>query len=172
MTDNVTNVLFLCTHNSARSVLAEALMNRHGAGRYVGHSAGSTPRGTVNPMALTFLAAQGYDVSGFASKSWDVFAGPDAPTMDVIITVCDDAAGEACPVWPGHPATAHWGISDPSRVPADDEDARFWAFHRAYLKLERRVSQFVARDPGPSGTPGRGSLLTAIHAEAGADAYA
>jgi len=160
------NVLFLCTHNSARSVLAECLMTRHGKGTIVGHSAGSTPRGTVNPMAVTFLQAQGYDTSGLTSKSWDVFGGAGAPVMDLIITVCDDAAGESCPFWPGRPATAHWGISDPSREQGD-EDARFAAFGLAYGKMEKRIAELAALDLNALSGEALRDALQDIHARAG-----
>lgn len=142
MPDLTYNVLFLCTHNSARSVLAEAIMNRLGAGRFRGFSAGSHPRGRVNPHALTLLATLGYDVTGFRSKSWAEFAGPGAPQMDFVFTVCDDAAGETCPVWPGHPMTAHWGIPDPSVAEGPDAVVSA-AFADAYRMLERRIGVFV-----------------------------
>jgi arsenate reductase len=112
----VRNVLFLCTGNSARSLIAEALLNRAGAGRYRAFFAGSWPKGEPHPAAIALLEEQGLDVTGLRSKSWDEFAEPHAPKMDLVITVCDSAAGETCPVWPGHPATAHWGIEDPAAV--------------------------------------------------------
>lgn len=137
------NVLFLCTANSARSILAEAILRARGAGRFAAHSAGSRPRGVPNPRAIELLAAKGHDVSCLASKSWDVFAGPDAPPMDLVITVCDNAAGEVCPVWPGHPAQAHWGIPDPAGHGADGtlED-----FELAYGRLTDRVNALLALD--------------------------
>ena len=114
MTSPSFNVLFLCTGNSARSILAEGILRKDGRGRFNAFSAGSQPRGAVNPLALKVLESYGYPSEGYRSKRWDEFAAPDAPHMDFIFTVCDTAAGEACPVWPGHPATAHWGIEDPS----------------------------------------------------------
>jgi arsenate reductase len=134
----VLNILILCTANSARSILGEALINRLGEGRFKGYSAGSHPRGEPNPDGLAMLADKGYDISGFASKSWDVFAGPDAPQMDIVITVCDSAAGEACPLWPGMPVKAHWGIPDPAHQ-GETPQARRAAFEEAYRLLELRV---------------------------------
>ncbi len=137
------NVLFLCTHNSARSVIAEAIMNRIGAGKFVAYSAGSQPRGAINPNSLKLLNGLGYDTSNFRSKSWDEFAQPGAPEIDFIFTVCDDAAGEVCPVWPGKPLTAHWGVADPSAVNGNElEVAR--AFQEAYRLLYRRIELFAA----------------------------
>jgi arsenate reductase (thioredoxin) len=143
MPDRVRNVLFLCTHNSARSVLAEFALNELGGGRFRGYSAGSHPSGKVNPFAIAFLEERGHDLSSARSKSWDEFAGPSAPPIDFIFTVCDDAANEACPHWPGHPATAHWGLPDPSRAPGGD-DAKRKAFAETYDKLSLRLSKFVA----------------------------
>ena len=136
-------VLFLCTHNSARSVLAECLLNHLGRGRFRAFSAGSTPSGTVNPFALQALAEQGVDTAGVRSKAWDEFALPGAPQMDLVITVCDAAAGETCPVWPGHPATAHWGYADPSRV-AGSEAAKLTAFRDTLALIRRRLEILVA----------------------------
>ena len=137
------NVLFLCTHNSARSVMAEAILNRVGAGKFVAYSAGSQPRGAINLSTLKLLNGLGYDTSNFRSKSWDEFAKPGAPVFDFIFTVCDDATGEVCPVWPGTPMTAHWGIADPSRVQGGEfEIAR--AFQEAYRLLHRRIELFAA----------------------------
>jgi arsenate reductase (thioredoxin) len=137
------NVLFLCTGNSARSILAEAILNREGRGKFRAYSAGSHPKGDVNSRTLTLLSGLGYDVSGLASKSWNEFTKPGAPKFDFIFTVCDDAAGETCPVWPGKPATAHWGIADPAEVKGSDvEMAR--AFREAYRLLQRRIELFAA----------------------------
>ena len=137
------NVLFLCTGYSARSILGEVVLNHLGKGEWNGFSAGSNPVRRVNPHALALLAARGHDVSGLASKRWDVFAGPRAPAMDLIITVCDSAAGEACPVWPGHPVTSHWGMPDPAAV-RGDEAAIGAAFAETYDALHRRLSDLVA----------------------------
>ncbi|MBY0531390.1 MAG: arsenate reductase ArsC [Xanthobacteraceae bacterium] len=141
--DKPYNVLFLCTHNSARSVLAEAIMNRIGAGKFVAYSAGSQPRGAINPNTLKLLNQLGYDTSGFRSKSWDEFAKPGAPEIDFIFTVCDDAAGEACPVWPGKLFVAHWGVADPSAVKGEDLQVAL-AFQEAYRRLYRRIELFAA----------------------------
>ena len=138
------NVLFLCTGNSARSVLAEALMNHLGAGRFQGFSAGSTPKGAVHPLALETLAAHGLPSAGFRSKSWSEFGGEDAPKMDFIFTVCDNAAKETCPIWPGHPATAHWSLPDPAAVEGSIEDQRR-AFDATYRDLEQRIREFTTR---------------------------
>ena len=138
----VFDVLFLCTGNSARSILAEAILQRRGAGRFHAHSAGSHPKGRVHPMALEVLRERGYDTSGFRSKSWDEFARPGAPALDFVFTVCDDAAGEVCPVWPGQPLTAHWGLEDPAAFEgAEDEQRRL--FQRAYVELDRRIDLFT-----------------------------
>jgi arsenate reductase (thioredoxin) len=137
------NVLFLCTHNSARSVMAEAILNKQGAGRFRGYSAGSQPSGRINPHTLKLLSGLGYDVTQFRSKSWDEFAKPGAPAFDFIITVCDDAAGESCPIWPGHPMTAHWGIPDPSRANGTEAEIAF-AFDDAYRMLSTRIGLLLA----------------------------
>ena len=137
------SVLFLCTGNSARSVLAEAILNKFGAGKFRAFSAGSQPKGAVNPNTIRLLTDLGYDASGFRSKSWSEFAGPDAPDMSFIFTVCDDAAGESCPVWPGKPATAHWGIADPAAATGTDAEV-MQAFRDAYRLLERRIELFLA----------------------------
>ncbi|MGN7710515.1 arsenate reductase ArsC [Agrobacterium radiobacter] len=143
MTDKIYNVLFLCTGNSARSILAESILAREGEGRFNAYSAGSQPKGEVNPHALKELAVLGYPAAGFTSKSWDVFAGPDAPQMDFIFTVCDSAAGEACPVWIGHPMTAHWGIEDPAAVVGSEAEVQR-AFAQAARFLKNRIAAFVS----------------------------
>ena len=137
------NILFLCTGNSARSILAEGLVNHLSQGRFKGYSAGSQPMGRVNPLAIETLHQLGCDTDGMSSKSWDVFAGPDAPTMDFVITVCDSAAGEACPYWPGTPMTAHWGFPDPSHVDGDDEAKRL-AFTRTAQAITQRLRLFLS----------------------------
>jgi arsenate reductase len=137
------NVLFLCTGNSARSILGEAIVNSLGQGRFRGFSAGSHPKGRVHPYALDLLASLKLPTEGLSSKSWDVFAGEGAPKMDFIFTVCDDAAGEACPVWPGQPVTAHWGIPDPAAVEGSEAERRA-AFRQAYAALENRIGLFLS----------------------------
>lgn len=139
----VRNVLFLCTANSARSILSEALLNCLGKGHFRAFSAGSFPRGSVNPYALALLHERGYPIDRLRSKSWNEFAAPGAPRMDFVITVCDNAAGEVCPVWPGGPLSAHWGIADPAAVEGTDADKRA-AFHAAAEALEDRIRQFLA----------------------------
>jgi protein-tyrosine-phosphatase len=135
------NVLFLCTGNSARSILAEAILNREGAGRFRAFSAGSHPKGTVHPAALNLLGELGIATEDYRSKSWDEFAEAGAPPLDFIITVCDNAAGEVCPIWPGRPATAHWGIEDPAAV---EGEGQVEAFRNAYDALKRRIGDFLA----------------------------
>ncbi|MGQ0662911.1 MAG: arsenate reductase ArsC [Pseudomonadota bacterium] len=132
------DVLFLCTGNSARSIMAEALMTHWGRGRFRGHSAGSFPKGTVHPIALALLAERGLPSAGLRSKSWEEFARPGAPAMDFVLTVCDRAAGEVCPVWPGRPASAHWGVPDPAALEGTEAERR-QAFRGAYAALERRI---------------------------------
>ena len=136
------NVLFLCTGNSARSILAEAILNEVGAARFAAHSAGSYPKGQVNPYALELLGRLGHDVSAFRSKSWDEFAKPDAPPLDFIITVCDSAAGEVCPIWPGKPITAHWGLPDPAAVEGTPAEIAL-AFAETYRALSNRITAFA-----------------------------
>lgn len=145
MTPPPYHVLFLCTGNSARSILSEALLNHFGAGRFVAHSAGSMPTGKVNPFALETLKLRGIPVENPRSKSWDEFAFPDGRSrdMDIIITVCDNAAGEICPVWPGHPVTAHWGVPDPAHVEGS-ETAKMRAFAEAFDTLKARVQDLIA----------------------------
>ena len=135
------NVLILCTGNSARSILGEMLVNRLGEGRFKGFSAGSTPTGKVNPFAVKLLEQKGYPIDGLRSKSWKEFSGEDAPEIHFVFTVCDNAAGETCPIWPSHPAKAHWGIPDPANATDDDILA---AFKTAYEQLEKRIAAFVA----------------------------
>ncbi|MBD0416210.1 arsenate reductase ArsC [Oryzicola mucosus] len=142
MTERVYNVLFLCTGNSARSILGEAILNHEGQGRFRAFSAGSHPKGEVNPLALNELRALGYDTRDLSSKSWEAFAEPDSPQMDFIFTVCDSAAGEACPVWLGHPMTAHWGIEDPAAVEGSEVE-RQRAFAQAARFLKNRISAFL-----------------------------
>ena len=142
MSDKTYNVLVLCTGNSARSILAEAIINREGHGRFRAFSAGSHPKGAPNPVGLELLASLGYHTSGFRSKSWAEFAGPGAPKLDFIITVCDAAAGESCPYWPGHPLVAHWGITDPADIKGTSEQKRA-AFQEAYRQLMNRITAFV-----------------------------
>ena len=139
----VYNILFLCTGNSARSILAEAIMNRVGAGKFVAYSAGSFPKGAVHPKALELLGRMGYPTGGLRSKSWDEFAAPGAPQLDFVITVCDDAAGEICPVWPGRPVTAHWGMPDPAAVTGSEALVAL-AFADAYRVLSNRIRVFAS----------------------------
>lgn len=139
MTDRIYNVLFLCTGNTARSILAEGILRKDGAGRFKAHSAGSHPKGVVNPYALKTLAQHGYPAESFRSKSWDEFAAPDAPVIDFVFTVCDNAAGEACPYWPGRPIAAHWGIEDPATVEGSDAEKQR-AFNEAFAYLRNRIS--------------------------------
>jgi arsenate reductase len=137
------NVLFLCTGNSARSVLAESLLNHWGKGRFTGLSAGSFPKGQVNPLAVDLLKRMNLPTEGLRSKSWDEYAAPGAPPIDFIFTVCDNAAGEACPVWPGKPMTAHWGVADPAAVEGTELE-KATAFRKAFKELETRIKLFVA----------------------------
>jgi protein-tyrosine-phosphatase len=143
MSDPAYNVLFLCTGNSARSILAEALLNQVGKGRFRAFSAGSHPAGQVNPHAMELLAKNNYPTAELRSKPWDEFARPDAPQLDFVITVCDKAAGEVCPVWPGQPMTAHWGIPDPAAVEGSDDTKRR-AFVEAMSQMQRRISMFIS----------------------------
>ena len=144
MADTIaTNVLFLCTGNSARSILAEGILNHKAGGRFRAFSAGSQPSGRVRPEALRQLALAGISTEGLRSKSWDEFAGSNAPTMHFIFTVCDNAAHEVCPIWPGHPMTAHWGVADPAAVSGTPEDVAR-AFRDAFSILDRRIALFLA----------------------------
>jgi arsenate reductase len=143
MTERVFNVLFLCTGNSARSILAEAILNSTGKGRFRAFSAGSHPAGRVNPFAIELLQQQNLGVSELRSKDWDEFAADGAPHLDFVFTVCDNAAGEVCPIWPGKPVTAHWGIEDPAAVMGSDEEKRK-AFAAAFILLQRRISLFTS----------------------------
>ena len=142
MSDGVYNVLFLCTHNSARSVIAECIVNRLGTGKFRGFSAGSAPRGSIHPYALDLLRNQNYEVGRLRSKSWDEFAAPGAPEMNFVFTVCDDAANEVCPLWPGQPMTAHWGVPDPSAAEGTEAEKRF-AFADTHRMLYQRIGIFV-----------------------------
>ena len=143
MTDPIRNVLFVCTHNSARSILAEGLLNGLAGGRFRGYSAGSQPKVAPNPLALETLARLNMPADGYRSKDWDEFARPGAPRLDFIFTVCDSAAGEACPIWPGHPATAHWGVADPSAVQGSREE-QLKAFFDTAMILKRRIELLLA----------------------------
>jgi arsenate reductase len=158
MPDRVYNVLFLCTGNSARSVIAEAVLNKIGEGRFCAFSAGSRPKGAVNPNTLKLLSELGYDISSFRSKSWNEFAADGAPQFDFIFTVCDDAAHETCPVWPGKPATAHWGIPDPAAVTGTPAQISI-AFSQAYQLLSQRIASFAAL---PIESMSRASLKQAL----------
>jgi arsenate reductase (thioredoxin) len=135
------NVLFLCTGNSARSILAEAILNKDGVGRFRAYSAGSQPKGEVHPAALHLLDELGFATDGYRSKNWDEFATPDAPPLDFVFTVCDNAAGEVCPIWPGQPMTAHWGIEDPAAV---EGEGQRHAFRSAFHALQRRIALFLS----------------------------
>jgi arsenate reductase (thioredoxin) len=143
MSDKIYNVLFLCTGNSARSIIAEALLNRLGQGKFKAYSAGSQPKGEVHPYTLQLLKGMNYDTSFARSKNWDEFAEPGAPQLDFVFTVCDNAAAEACPVWPGQPMTAHWGVPDPAAAEGTESEKHF-AFADAYRMLNNRISIFVS----------------------------
>jgi len=136
------NVLFLCTGNSARSIFGEVILNKIGAGKFVAYSAGSHPKGQVNPHTIALLERLRFPTDGLRSKSWDEFAKPDAPVLDFIFTVCDDAANEICPVWPGQPMTAHWGVPDPAAVTGDEKAVEF-AFRQAFTIMQRRIELFA-----------------------------
>jgi protein-tyrosine-phosphatase len=168
MADRIYNVLFLCTGNSARSILGEAILNKIGEGKFKAYSAGSHPTGTVNPRALALLERLGFSTEGLRSKSWDEFSQPGAPQLDFVFTVCDNAANEVCPVWPGQPVTAHWGVPDPAAATGDDEEIDF-AFRETFAILKRRIDLFAClpvrgldrialkRKVDEIGTTGRGS---------------
>jgi arsenate reductase (thioredoxin) len=157
MAEKIYNVLFLCTGNSARSILAESLMNKLGKGRFRGFSAGSHPNGRVNPLALDLLKQLDFPTEGLRSKSWDEFAGNDGIHFDFVITVCDNAAGEACPVWTGHPVRAHWGIPDPAAVEGTEMQKKA-AFSQAYESMDRRIKLFLSL-PIASNAIGQSSTL-------------
>lgn len=144
MQDKIYNVLFLCTGNSARSIMAEGILNHIGKGRFQAFSAGSMPTGVVNPYALTQLAKEGIVLKNPRSKNWEEFANPNAPQLDFVITVCDNAAGEVCPIWAGQPITAHWGVFDPAAVPEEQKNI---AFAGAFAILHRRISLFASLNP-------------------------
>ena len=141
MPERIYNVLFLCTGNSARSIIAEAILNRIGAGKFRAYSAGSQPKGRINPGTLALLHGLDFDTSRLRSKSWDEFAKSGAPALDFVFTVCDNAANEICPTWPGQPMTAHWGIEDPAAVEGEKQAQAFW---NAYQQLQRRIQLFLA----------------------------
>lgn len=156
MTKRTYHVLFLCTGNSARSILAEGILRKDGAGRFMAYSVGSQPKGTVNPLAVKVLGDQGYPTDGYRSKGWDEFATPGAPVLDFVLTVCDSAAGETCPIWPGHPSIAHWGIDDPAAVEGSDVDKK-QAIVDAFEFLKSRIGTFIhlplaSLDPFTMGT--------------------
>jgi len=165
--DRIFNVLFLCTHNSARSVMAEAILNKLGKGRFRGFSAGSYPKANPNPFALELVEQIGFSRDEFRSKSWDEFASADAPQMDIVITVCDNAAGEACPVWPGHPATAQWGFPDPSDAEGGDHQKRA-AFAKVFNAIKLRVELLVSLQPDKVERLALSNALKAIHQTAAA----
>jgi arsenate reductase len=158
--DRVYNVLFLCTGNSARSVMAESILNDLGKGRFRAFSAGSFPTGKVNPFTIELLESKQLPTAGLRSKSWDEFARPGAPAMDFIFTVCDQAAGESCPIWPGHPATAHWGFEDPAHFAGPDAEKRRF-FDKVYQQITARIRRFVAL---PIGKMDRASLQKELKA--------
>jgi arsenate reductase len=150
MTDMTTTVLVLCTGNSARSVLAECLINDLGGGAWTAYSAGSHPTGRVNPLSIEVLKEMGHKVDGLRSKSWDEFARPNAPTMDLVITVCDNAAGEVCPIWPGHPSKVHIGFPDPAAAEGT-HDERLAAFREVYAMIETKIRKLIALGPERAG---------------------
>lgn len=159
MSQRIWNVLFLCTGNSARSILGEAILRREGGGRLQSFSAGSHPEGDVHPLALSVLASLGYETGGLRSKAWDEFARPDAPRIDFVFTVCDNAAGESCPIWPGHPMTAHWGIEDPAAVRGTETEKEAAFFNAAEL-MKNRILAFTQL---PLETIDHGALRSALN---------
>ena len=169
MSERVYNVLFLCTGNSARSILAESVLSQDGRGRFRAFSAGSQPKGAVNPIALRVLERAGYPATGFRSKSWDEFAAPGAPVMDFVFTVCDQAAGEACPLWPGQPMTAHWGIEDPAAVEGTELEKEA-AFVAALRYMKNRINAFAALPIASLDRLALGAKLREIGASEGATA--
>ena len=171
MSARIYNVLFLCTGNSARSVIAEAIVNREGRGRFRGFSAGSQPKGAVNPGTIGLLQKLNYDTSQFRSKSWSEFAQPGAPPLDFVFTVCDNAAGESCPVWPGQPMTAHWGVPDPAEATGTEAEIAL-AFKDAYRMLSRRIELFLALPLDKLDRLTLAAKLKAIGKEDGATALA
>lgn len=171
MPDRVYNVLFLCTGNSARSIIAEAILNKEGKGRFRAFSAGSQPKTNVNPHTLTLLRRLGYDTEALRSKPWSEFAIAGAPALDFVFTVCDNAAGETCPFWPGHPMTAHWGIPDPATVTGTEAEIGV-AFNNAYRMLKRRIELFVALPIDKLDHMVLGARLKDIGRDAGATALA
>ncbi|MGB6079353.1 MAG: arsenate reductase ArsC [Xanthobacteraceae bacterium] len=161
MSDRIYNVLFLCTGNSARSILAESILRKDGSGRFRAFSAGSQPKGEVNPVALRVLESMNYPTDGLRSKSWEEFAVPDAPVMDFVFTVCDNAAGESCPIWPGQPMTAHWGIEDPAAIEGSDIQ-RETAFVSAFRFMKNRIAAFTALPLGSIDAMALGTKLRDI----------
>lgn len=159
------NILVLCTGNSARSILAEAIFNRLADGKHTAFSAGSKPVGVVNPVALNLLAAEGYDVGGFRSKSWDEFSGAGAPDLDIVVTVCGNAAGEVCPIWVGGPVTVHWGFPDPAGVEGSEQE-KLAAFKKVYQGLVSNISAFLALDLESLKAEDLAAALAEIHAAA------
>ncbi|MGJ5135837.1 arsenate reductase ArsC [Bradyrhizobium oligotrophicum] len=170
MSDRIYNVLFLCTGNSARSVLAESILRKDGAGRFHAFSAGSTPKGAVHPLALETLARMDYPTGDLRSKSWSEFAAAGAPAMDFVFTVCDNAAGEACPIWPGQPMTAHWGIEDPAAA-AGTELERLAAFTTAFRYLKNRIDAFINLPLGRIDSMSLGTRLREIGTGEGATSF-
>lgn len=171
MSEKIYNVLFLCTGNSARSILAEAILNREGRGRFHAYSAGSQPKGQVNPHSIALLNKLHYDTSALRSKAWTEFAKPNAPKLDFVFTVCDNAAGETCPIWPGQPMTAHWGVPDPAEATGSDAEIAL-AFKDAYRMLSRRIELFLALPMDKLDRLTLAARLKKIGAEDGATALA